>query len=191
MVGTSDVQICNIALRFVGVEPIVSLSDNSKSAKLCNLFYAFDRDAVIQDHSWSFAVTRQALSQLSGTNTTEYAYMYSLPASPYCLRPLGIVDYPAQPFLVEERVLYTDLEAVTLRYISQVTDPTVFDPAFIRALSYRLAADICESIEGRSPKAVQFGSMYERALNTAKGLDAAGRMTPRQPSKLWTDARFE
>ncbi len=59
----SAVQICNIALRRVQGEPITDLeTDDSKSAALCRTFYEPTRDALLEDHPWSFALRRRVVS---------------------------------------------------------------------------------------------------------------------------------
>lgn len=179
-----------MALRFIGAEPLISLEDNSKQAKLCKLFYEFDRDVLLSEEVWSFAVTRQALSQLSETNDTNYLYMYQLPVDPYCLVPLEIKDYPNQPFIIEGRVLYTDLDSVTLRYTAQITDPTQYPALFALALAYKVASDLANSIEGKQNRFSEMETMYRTTLIKAQGIDIGGRSTPVTDSTLWTDARF-
>jgi hypothetical protein len=166
------------------------LDDNSKQGRLCNLFYSFDRDVVLSEEVWSFAVARQALSQLSATNNTNFDYMYQLPVDPYCLYPIEIKDYPNEPFIIEGRVLYTNLDAVTLRYTAQITDPTQFPALFSLALAYKIASDLAMSMEGKQNRFGEMESMYQRMVIKAQGIDIGGRSTPIIPSELWTDARF-
>jgi len=190
MVVSSEVQICNMALRFIGSEPLISLEDNSKQGKLCKLFYEFDRDVLLSEEVWSFAVTRQALSQLSDTNNTNYLYMYQLPVDPYCLVPIEIKDYPNQSFVIEGRVLYTDLDPVMLRYTARVTDPTQYPALFALALAYKIASDLANSIEGKQNRFGEMEAMYRNTLIKAQGIDIGGRSTQIPDSQLWTDARF-
>ena len=191
MTGYSDVKICNMALRFIGVAPILSLEETSKQALACNLLYEPARDLVLCEMAWSFAVRRQALGELSDDNLTEYTYMYQLPEDPYCLQPLGLIDHPLEPWIIEGRALYTNLEDASLRYVAQVTDPEQFDAPFIKALAYRIAADTNFSLNGDSGKnkTVEMEEFYLSALRRAEGFNKASRISKPIRPKSWLDAR--
>ena len=180
-----------MALYFIGAGPIISLTDDSKAARACAAFYPVSRDYVLSELSWSFAVHRQDLGILSGTNNTEYSYMYSLPEDPYCLLPLAIVDYPEQPWLVEDRVFYTNLDAVMLRYVAQVTNVRQFEAKFVKALAYRIAADISFQLRGADGKNQEMEAFYQREILKAEAFNKKGRETPYVRPKSWVEARHE
>jgi len=56
--ATSPVEICNLALSWLGGDLIISLTDDSTEAKLCNAVYAPLRDAVLEEREWTFATRR-------------------------------------------------------------------------------------------------------------------------------------
>jgi len=175
----SETKICNMALAFIGTAPIISLDDVSKAGKACNLLYEPARDLVLSEMSWSFAVRRQSLSLLSDENLTEFDYMYQLPTDPHCLQPLGIIDYPEEPWIVEGRAFYTNVPDASLRYVARVTDPEEFDPPFIKALSCRLSADLYIGIYGSDDKrkTAELEQFYQMALRRAEGFNKTSRIS--------------
>ena len=192
----SDVQICNIALRRVQGEPITDLvTDEKKSAVLCRTFYEPTRDAVLEDHPWSFAIRRQLLAVSTDPNLTSYTYAYTLPSDPYCLRPIVLIDpyglyyeQKAYPFQVEGRTLYTEMINAGLKYIARITDPLSFTATFVDALAWRLAAELLKPIEGSST--VDLWGMYQATLVMAKGNNDLGAQEPGEPEQNWVGSRF-
>ena len=51
----SVIDLCNSALDKVGQGAITSLSDGTKSAKLCNRNWPLVRDRVLRSHPWNFS----------------------------------------------------------------------------------------------------------------------------------------
>lgn len=49
----SVVQICNGALNQLGASTILTLTEDSKNARLCNARYENVRDAVFRHHPWN------------------------------------------------------------------------------------------------------------------------------------------
>ena len=51
---TSQVDICNLALRRLGATTIASISEATKNAEHCTVFWSYVLDEVMEDHQWSF-----------------------------------------------------------------------------------------------------------------------------------------
>ena len=191
----TELQLCNMALRRIQAEPITDLeTDTSKEAALCRTFYDNSRDAVLEDHPWSFAIARQILTASGTTNLSNWLYVYQIPVDPKCIRPLSLLDSQnlyneAQyPFRVEGQDIYTDLPLAGLKYIFQQTDPTKFSPLFCDALAWRLGAEMIKAVEGTSP--VDPWMMYRDVLLTAQANDDMGKQEPDLPPALWVEERF-
>lgn len=154
---SSVIDICNLALANLGDEATVSSispPDGSIQAAHCARFYPIARDQLLEMHAWSFAVTRVQLAE-TGTPPDQWTYQYALPAS--CIKVLKILpdgvttDQDSEPFEMETlsdgtRVILTDAELATARYIKQVTDPSKFTPLFTSSLSWLLASFLCGPI---------------------------------------------
>jgi hypothetical protein len=147
----SAVDICNLALAHLGDEATVSSIDppeGSTQAEHCARFYPLARDALLEMHTWSFATKRVVLAQ-TGTPPDSWEFSYALPSA--CIRAVALLmpesldDSDTQDYIIEiddtgDSRIYTDVEVATLRYITQVTDTTKFNPLFVNALSWLLAS---------------------------------------------------
>ena len=63
---TSQVDICNLALRRLGANTISSISESTKNAEYCNAFWSYILDEVFSDYAWSFVKKEVTLDYTSG-----------------------------------------------------------------------------------------------------------------------------
>ena len=61
----SVVDICNGALNQLGASTILSLTEDSKNARLCNARYTQVRDSLFRSHPWNCLVKRVELAKLN------------------------------------------------------------------------------------------------------------------------------
>jgi hypothetical protein len=175
---TSNVDIVNSALNMVGANIITSLTEDSKAARVCNQRYPFVRDAVFRAHPWNCLIRRVKLGQDATVPVYKYAYRYTLPSDPYCLRVLTISDDGDDErrdidFKVEgNRFLLTDQSTVYIQYISRDEDPNQYDFLLIEALAARLASDIAYPLVGSSTLSTNLFAIYEIKLKEARFADA-------------------
>lgn len=148
----SAVDICNLALSHLGdAATVASIAppEQSVQAEACAKFYPIARDQLLEMHAWRFAVRRVALPELSTNPVDSWRFAYELPSA--VVRPLAVLmpestdDTDTQDYAVESlddgtQVVYTNVEAATLRYIARITDSTRFTPGFVTALSWLLAS---------------------------------------------------
>ena len=189
----TEVSICSNALRRLGDNPITSLTDDTERARLCNSFYADARDAVLRLHPWNFAITRTSLAQLSDTPSYGFAYQYSLPTSPYCLRVLGM-EYEDYIFKVENystqgRVLLTDQSSAKILYVAKITDTTQFDALFVDVLTAKLALDLCYPITNSVSLQDKMQKLYQLKLSDARSIDGQEGFIDDLVSDTFTDFR--
>ena len=188
MPSYSKVQIANMALAECGVgEQIIDLdAEASQSATLLRLYYDPLRQAVLEDHNWQFARTYAALGLVDtadGTQpwSTEWTYTYQVPSD--CLRVRRLVDGLGRPGLngtptpFQEgggttRLLYTDLEDAIAEYTADVTDPAMFSPSFVAALSVRLAAEVSVALSRVRGRDEALLRKYAYLLSQAQANDA-------------------
>lgn len=142
--GDSIVGICNLALvQGLGQDPISALTDNRKAAILCNLNYDQVRRAVLRGHIWNFAVKRAQLSASATAPAFGFANAFSLPADYLRLVPAVGEDSNQEKWKIEGQYLLSDDDgAMDLIYIYDCQDPALFDPLFVQALAYALAAEL-------------------------------------------------
>ena len=191
----SAVDICNLALAYLGDDATVSSispPEGSAQADHCSRFYPIARDSMLEQHAWGFAIKRTALALLDTTETpAQWLYTYAFPSG--CLRPLAVLmaastdDTDEQQYVVESladgtRVIHSNTEDATLKYIAAVTDTTKFSPLFVaaaaRLLASYLAGPLLKGTEGVKVGAAHLKQFYQVDLPMAKSADArAGKVT--------------
>jgi len=173
----SDTAICNMALMHVGGGRILSLGDEvSEEGVACNILYQPTVDEVLSSAPWSCAIARRALSPLSSDIIGEdFGYSYQLPNNPYCLVPLEMIGAEDAEWKVENRVLYTNQSEVNLRFIQRLTDPSRFDPLLVKAIAYRLAADLAVNISHSTANRKDMMVYYDLQRKKAIIIDAQRR----------------
>lgn len=192
----SPVNICNIALSHLGAGGIDALTERSAEANACQLHYDIARDATLRDFPWNFATKRAVLAALSETPPAPWSYLYALPTD--CLLAREIVNSGGTariPFSVESnsggtaRVLLSDQSSATLVYTARVTEAALFDPMFVEALSWRLAALICMPIT-RNRNIMQMAqTMYLNAIAQAQRADGNEGQADTPADADWIVAR--
>lgn len=165
----STVDICNSALNMIGGSNIISLTEDSRAARVCNQRYEFVRDAVFRAHPWNCLVTRTSLAADSDTPAFEFEYQHSLPAD--CLRVLRPQD-PDTVFKVEGRKIISSTTPFKMIYISRVTDPNQYDLLLIESIAARLAADISYALVNSASLSQMLTVTYESKLSEARFVDA-------------------
>ena len=169
----SEVDICNSALNAVGASNIISLTEDSKAGRICNQRYPFVRDNVFRAHPWNCLINRVELAQDTDTPAWEFAYQYTLPTAPYCLRVLEMEgEENGIEYKIEGRKLITDEGTVKIRYLARVTDPNEYDVNLVETLAAAMAAEIAYPLVNRASLAAQMLEIYRLKLSEARFIDA-------------------
>jgi len=174
---TSEVAICNRALRLLRVQAVTALDEPGEAAAWCAETYADARDALLAEYPWNFALRRQALPALAESPAWGFARAYALPEAPErALRLLALEGEPADavpPYRVEGRRIVTDAPPpLRILYIARVLEPTLFPPLFLEALAARLAAEGAFHFTGSTSREQQLTELYERKVALARRYDA-------------------
>lgn len=167
----SVVDICNSALNQIGASNIISLTEDSKAARVCNQRYEFVRDAVFRAHPWNCLTVRKTLSPDTATPAFEFTQQFTLPTDPYCLRVLAL-DEPDVLYRIEGRKLLCNESTINMIYIGRETDPAQYDMLLMETISASLAADIAYNLVGSSALGANMYSLYQQKLTEARYVDA-------------------
>lgn len=195
----SEVDICNLALARLGDSASVASIDppeGSAQAEHCARFYPIARDSALESHAWSFALRRVVLAALS-TDTWEWVYAYTLPTD--VLRVLAVLplagasEAKTQPYSIEgDRVIRTNQEGASLRYVARITDTTLFSPLFTDAVGWLLASHLAGSII-KGDAGVQMSRScfqnYMALLGQARASDSNQRSVPPTHTPGWIGRR--
>ena len=167
----SDVDICNSALNMIGASNIISLTEDSRAARVCNQRYEFVRDAVFRAHPWNCLINRVEVAADATAPAFEFEYAHTLPTDPHCLRVLRPQD-PDSVFKIEGRKLLANSTPFKFIYIARVTDPNEYDQLLIEALAARLAADISYALVNSATLTQSLFAIYDAKLSEARFVDA-------------------
>lgn len=198
--ASSETEICNSALIKLGLEPILSLSDDSKRARFCAHQYPILRDAELRSHPWNFAIARKELAKTTTDGVFEFTNQFVLPSD--VLRILktnlnldggGTIEEKWQvetDGVAGGRLLVTNDTAVKIRYIKKITDVALFTSDFAEVLAWRLAADLAYSLVQSVSLGQQMFAAYEQFARRARSFDAQEGSVDQVESFEWLDSRL-
>ena len=149
----SSTSICNQALSWLAVDPIISLEDDSNTAQWCRLNYPFLRDAVLEERMWTFATDR-AVSTVADKDAWGDMYVHPLPISWQsvyrCYRTVNkagslghAANITSEGWVVEGGNVLSYDSTIYLWGVMRITDTGAFSSLFVQALAARIAADAC------------------------------------------------
>lgn len=187
----SRVELANRALDKIGEQPIISLEDNQKAARVISRMFDMVRDDELRARKWSFSIKRTQLAPDVDVPVYGYGSQFTLPID--CLRILSIFNFDigpnmsdynsgmSQTYVIEGRkILYgrpipggpPANISMPLRYISRIEDTTQWDASFNEAFACRLAMESCEAITQSDSKWQKCVSQYQMALSKASRANA-------------------
>ena len=165
----SVVDICNGALNQLGATTILSLTEDSKNARLCNSRYTQVRDALFRSHPWNCLQKRVQIAADATAPAWGFKNAYTLPAD--CLRLLKILDYDSN-YKVEGRKILSNTSSMKILYVSRVTDPNEYDELLRETLSASLGADIAFGVTSNNQTATNMYNLFKEKLRDARFVDS-------------------
>ena len=165
----SVVDICNGALNQLGATTILSLTEDSKNARLCNARYTQVRDGIFRSHPWNCLQKRTSLAKDATAPAWGFTAQFTLPAD--CLRLLYIIDYDSN-YKVEGRKILSNTSTMKILYISRVEDPNQYDELLRETLSAALAADIAFAVTSNNQTAQNMYQLFQDKLRDARFVDS-------------------
>lgn len=175
-----SIEICNVALRRIGVTEIERMDEASEPARACSRFYDFTRRNVLQRFPWTFATRRVQLARVD-EKAPDFEYVYQYPKDALAVRLMYNDSFTGLPKKNEYRIMssntgrkiYTNIENAWLEYTADVKDTSLFDDQFVEALSWKLAAEMAYSLTGNMNIANNCVQAYNVYMVEAAGSDAA------------------
>ena len=171
----SETSICNQALSWLAVDPIISLEDDSPTAQWCRLNYPFIRDSVLEERMWTFATVRDS-STVADLDAWEGQYVHPMPVSWLQIfrvyrdvRQSRLV--PDEGWRMEEGNIVSRWPTVYFWGIKRVTDTGKFSSLFVQALAARIAADAAVPFTENRQLQVDMWALYGDKLREAAARD--------------------
>ena len=190
----SVIEICNNALGMIGESSIISLLDNSKTARVCNRRWPSVRDAVLRAHDWACCSTDVSLSaSVSTPISPEWDYSYPLPADHIRTIRVSTTDAVVVDMweVIGRDLLCNEAAPIIVRYVKRETDPQKYDPLLSEAFTALLAKTISPALEIVSANLIaQLDAMYEKALRDARGVNARDVQPRTLVESRWRQAKL-
>ena len=180
----SEVSISNLALGWLGGNLIISLGDDSTEAKLADANYEFARDAVLEDHYWSFATARTVLTPTEGEPEFGSTMQFLIPPDTIRIQRVSQTenDEDNLDWVREGRFIIANRERIYVTYTQKVEDPALFPPNFVACLAQRLAADMAIPLAESRSLQEQHWAIYMEKLKDAAATDGMQGRSPRTKS---------
>ena len=193
----SKIDICNMALAHLGQEPVSSLGQEDERARRCALFYDPVRKEVLRTHNWAFAGCIQDLALLAKKEGERDAFVYAYPQDCLFLRRVfgKNAGQAAIPFkevfdpALHTRVILTATDQAKAEYTRDIADENLFDPAFVKAFSLALAADLALALTGDQALAGQMLQKYSWTLEEARRSNMSERVDIHKGRSAFVEAR--
>ena len=163
---------------------------------------------MLRKFRWNFAITRVVLAPDSTTPAYDYLYQFTLPSD--CLRIILPNDNTLD-WQVEGRKILTNggtqssaiegasltggtgtasTVALRLRYVSDVSDPNIFDAMFREALALKLAVEMCDELTQSNAKKQALRDEYKDYIADCYLSDSLESIPVDPPEDLWVTARY-
>lgn len=185
------VTIANLAASSLGEDDqLSSPDDDTHLSRSVRAVWDVERRAAIRDHSWNFAMRRQALpaAVLSDYSPDPYGFAYRVPADN--LRLIEVLGHGKRDYQREGDFILSNAAApLRIRYLVDVVEPALWDDLFVKAFAMRVAWQIADRITGDTNRVQLAERKYQKALSDAKRVDARENpQVPFEPSG-WEMAR--
>lgn len=171
---TTPTELVNMALAHLGQARISDFSERSPAAEHCRRAYDHVRRLCLRDYDWNFAIRRATLTAAEAPPEFDWGYEYPLPSD--CLRVISVNQRPGgtrlTDYAVEGRAILSNSADCRVRYIRDVTDPTLWDSMFSSYFCYRLAAAIAPSLRLDPAAGQQMEQMAAAIRDQAREADA-------------------
>lgn len=194
----SIVSICNLALGNLGKDSISDIDEATTEARMCRRFYSPALEALLAVHPWRFAEGRAILAEVENDRPNEWGYAYNKPVDCIAVRSIEQVTTSAGyiPYLEEGSPsvswaydyqggrVYCNLSPVSLVYTKSVSDPSIFPPLFVDALSWHLSARLAVPLTRDQNLRQAASKTAQQASSVASAVDAnEARTTSRTGSE--------
>lgn len=196
----SQVDIYNLALSHLGLEQIASISDTSPSGNACNLFYEPSRDDTFRGARWAFAtVTVSLTADAASITSPEWTYIYDYPSTCACMWAVFSEanadmkerqDFEVQYNIANtKKIILTNEADAYGEYTYILTDTTEYDPSFVMALSYKLAANMAHTLIGKEETQQSMMNGYQLAISEAKRIGSIEKRKKPTQESSYVNAR--
>lgn len=185
----TKVAICNLALGYLGKQPIQALDENSPEAGYVSRFYEIAAAVTLRAYDWPFARGFQQLTPLTADPYPGWSKSFAYPAS--CMFFRGIAK-PDRASIQERWIVTADMtsdtggkaihcnaESPVGFFTRTIADTTFFAPDFADALAIGIAYRVALTITQEQDRMKVLRALWREAISEAK-VNAANESGPDQ-----------
>ena len=184
----SQIDICNMALIQLGVGTISSLNDGTEPARVLSSVWDNVLQSEIAEHNWHFATKRVTLAPDQDAPVNSLAYQFTFPHD--CVH-LHAWDTFEKDWVVEGGKIHSNSDSIDIIYTSVPTQIGNIGALFARALSFRLAHEICYTLTNNLDLRGSMASSYASAVLRARQRGAIEEGSKDVPVGSWVRTRWE
>ena len=191
---SNEIEICNMALSYLGQDPILNLIDPKNTPEqLCALHYPIVRDSVIADRMWTFA-TMRAVSETNQKDEWGDQYAHDIPDGWLkVFRAYYNIQSQTKKiqskWVVESGKILSDDPILYLWGVRQVVDVNEIPAQVQQAIAQMLAAELAIPITQNNSLMANMWALYETKLRAAAARDGGQGRAEIMDSTRLTDAR--
>lgn len=201
----SQVDISDLALSILGEPTIASLGDNSNAARVINVEYDMIRRGLLMGPgTWRFSMKRASLPSLTAQPVSgPFTTMFAQPSD--CLRILQVGDMWPGLDLSDYRLGPTDADysleggnilcdygaPLSLLYVADITDTTLFDANFCIYFAATIAWTCCERLTGSDAKQQAAMQRKDKARSDATASNALMNPPQNTADDAWIACRMQ
>lgn len=170
-------EVCNAALGEIGAKLIPSYElGTSLEARTCQRSYDLTLHSLLRRHQWAFATVREKLLLDPIQPDSEWAARYLLPTGMVRLIKIvsgqftALTDFSIEGNYILTQTAFPELPIV---YVSSAVPVSLWDPLFLTAVKYQLAANLAPTLAKSQTLAQSCTAKLEQlALPAAQTADA-------------------
>lgn len=190
--AASLTDVYNLALTYLGAQTVQSPTENSRNARALSGVYDITRQSELRKKpSWNFSIKMAQLPASSTTPLFDRAYSYPLPSDFLAMHePYPESNNNDRDWVIQNGQIYTNDNAINLRYVSDVTDVSKMDPLFQKSLAAQLAVTTCDTITQSNSKLQANQTRYEDAIQEARKANSFDNVAKKMPEDPWITVRY-
>lgn len=203
LTAQSRVQLANLALVKLGVDPIDSFDDDVKAASKLTLIYDRILDQELSRNAWTFAVKRDRIGASSDQVEGWGAFKYTYPLPPDFLTLARVSDevwgtsfgsiqgLDEGEYQIEGQAIRSSLRPpLPILYVARILDTTKYHPLFVEALASRLAKELAIDLTKSTKLWQKAAGEYDEAIKEARRINAIHKPPRRNADDSWLLARM-
>jgi hypothetical protein len=173
---TERIDICNLALGWIGADTITGLEDETVEARQCLNNYALARDATLEAHDWSFAMKRFTPALSGYTPDWGFSYQFVIPSDIMRVVSVGpnkelFWEHEQDMWVVESGYILADQADIYCRGIRRVNDEGIYSALFAHALAAKLGTLMALTLTQSHTIMEKMAGMYTSMINEAQTRD--------------------